>query len=662
MSPEPPRAWRRAQIIGVAFLVAGAAAFWGSRKLLHRGDSAEAGRQAYEGGDWAEAAERAREVLKTSPRDLAATRLLARASVRLGRDEAVPRLYARLKPSELEAEDHFLLARMLSRHDRPDLARAELWKAHRKDHAHAEALHELIRLLAQDDSLATAGALAERLAALPGWRVRGEIALGLVRAAQDDPAGAIEALRAALDGRPEREGPPSLPLSVRKLLARHWLSLGQPGKARIALEDLDDSEARWLLARADLQEGKPGDHSPDPARDPLAREPSPYVGTAACARCHMAIARTQRESRHARTFWVGADLDRLPLPEGPVPDPADRAVQHVMRHAGREIQVEARVGERTYEAVLAYAFGSLDRGLTPIARDAHGDWYELRLSHYAEGPAWDRTTGHELRPGEDAEWLGKLLSADELRRCIDCHTTAPRIAWPDAGALAGEHGIGCERCHGPGGNHLKAVAAGLEDLAIARPKLTSGPPIVRLCGACHSPRGRTVSARDPASVRFQATTLTWSRCYTQSNDRLDCVTCHDPHSNVERGAAYYEAKCLDCHGAKASAACPINPQRDCILCHMPSVRDIVPHEPFTFTDHHIRVHSPRPSPVAASSKDRRLQSPGSAGDPRAKESQPASRVPQEPMRKPGEPEKTTMRTTAIHAFFIVCISAITAFG
>jgi formate-dependent nitrite reductase cytochrome c552 subunit len=170
------------------------------------------------------------------------------------------------------------------------------------------------------------------------------------------------------------------------------------------------------------------------------------------------------------------------------------------------------------------------------------------------------------------------------------------------------------------------VALGLEDLAIARPKLASGPPIVRLCGACHSPRGRTVSPRDPASVRFQATTLTWSRCYTQSSDRLDCVTCHDPHANVERGGASYEAKCLDCHGARSSAACPVSPDRDCIRCHMPSVRDVVPHEPFTFTDHHIRVHSPRPSPAATSANDRHPQSPAMASNPRENESQPVSRM------------------------------------
>jgi hypothetical protein len=112
-------------------------------------------------------------------------------------------------------------------------------------------------------------------------------------------------------------------------------------------------------------------------------------------------------------------------------------------------------------------------------------------------------------------------------------------------------------------------------------------------------------------VRFQAATLSWSRCFKESDDRLDCVTCHNPHQDVETKAAHYEARCLLCHagagaetpragdssqrrlpaGLKAGAElkpCPMSPQRGCIGCHMPTVRDVIPHS--AFTDHFIRVH------------------------------------------------------------------------
>jgi formate-dependent nitrite reductase cytochrome c552 subunit len=138
--------------------------------------------------------------------------------------------------------------------------------------------------------------------------------------------------------------------------------------------------------------------------------------------------------------------------------------------------------------------------------------------------------------------------------------------------------------------------------------------VVRICSQCHSPRGKAVEPEDPTSVRFQGTTLTWSRCYSESRDTLDCVTCHDPHRNVETSHAHYEAKCLRCHsethvsptfrpGARLrrfditatpqASSCPVNPTSGCISCHMPKVVDAIPHSPFT--DHFIRVHD-RPLP------------------------------------------------------------------
>jgi hypothetical protein len=123
-------------------------------------------------------------------------------------------------------------------------------------------------------------------------------------------------------------------------------------------------------------------------------------------------------------------------------------------------------------------------------------------------------------------------------------------------------------------------------LAIARPKLATPAQRMALCGQCHSADGDTPPS-DPRFIRFQATTLCYSRCVTESGGRLDCVTCHDPHKNVETNTAHYEARCLSCHAVN-SARCPVNAKTGCLGCHMPRVENVMP---FTsFTDHHIRVH------------------------------------------------------------------------
>ncbi len=343
---------------------------------------------------------------------------------------------------------------------------------------------------------------------------------------------------------------------------------------------------------------------------PLLPEPARFVGARACTPCHSAIYQTQQKSRHARTFARGTELAGLELPSSPFSEPA---AAHALAHAaGGRLEQTTKVAGRVFHAVVDYAFGSGDRGLTLVGRDDRGQARELRLSRYHLGPSagWDVTSGqHESPPASAPDYLGRPLTEDLVRRCLLCHVTEPQAILALGGPVAADRGIGCEKCHGPGGNHLLAVAAKLPDLAIARPSLASGMKIVELCAQCHSPRGRMVSPDEPTSVRFQASTLCWSRCFTESNGRLDCLTCHNPHRDVETSAKHYESKCLECHGGLGAAStagakaprnrddlaqaalaktCPVDAKQGCIGCHMPSVKNVVPHS--EFTDHFIRVH------------------------------------------------------------------------
>ena len=160
--------------------------------------------------------------------------------------------------------------------------------------------------------------------------------------------------------------------------------------------------------------------------------------------------------------------------------------------------------------------------MTLVGRDEAGRSREFRLSRYADGAGWDVTTGHPRQPPPGEGHLGRLLTDDDVRNCLLCHTTAARPAGGRAGPEAADRGIGCESCHGPGGNHLQAVASHVLLPAIARPRLATAAQVVALCGRCHGPLGKTVTAADPFAVRFPAVGLTWSRCYTESGGALDC--------------------------------------------------------------------------------------------------------------------------------------------
>ncbi len=488
---------------------------------------------------------------------------------------------------------------------------------------HAETIERLIIRDTAQNRLAEAVGLAERLARLPGWEFRGELNLGALRTELSDPAGASAVLRQAL-GRPEAARlDRSMTSRYRNLLARTLLQTGRPGEARDVLRSVlnegPDSQSSWLLSRAALQQGAipeataalqaAGSYR---AEHPLESEPGPFVGETRCADCHREIFRAVQASRHASTLLRGQPLAVLPYPDRPIPDPDDPTVIHEFRRDGGRIRFETEAGHKVRRAVVDYAFGSADHYVSLVGRDDAGRPQILRLSRYDTGrdSGWVRTTGHTADASGATDFLGKSLDVtDGVFKCLFCHATNPKAVLDNSGPESRDRAIGCERCHGPGAIHEKAIAAKFSDPAIVSPAEASAEGRLRLCGQCHShhqdlPLPRT----DPFWIRFQGTTLPWSRCYTESAGTLDCMTCHDPHHDNERSEAHYTARCLTCHSpgtpaepkdahpnpvtrtdpAVRGAMCPVNSTKGCIGCHMPPFASAPLHA--TFTDHYIRIH------------------------------------------------------------------------
>jgi hypothetical protein len=416
---------------------------------------------------------------------------------------------------------------------------------------------------------------------------------------------------------PDLRGADASPQNVRKLLARTLLQTSEPARAKTFLEAVlaggTDREASWLMSRAFLQENQvamaaetlsaAGDYGHD---DPTRPEPAAYVGAKACARCHADIHRSEQSNRHGRTLYRATDLDELPLPKEPVADPIVPALTHALTRDGRTLRLETRDGESTWRAVIEYGLGSGAHGLTMIGRDEAGRDRVLRLSSFDHNTLWDLTpNAPPPSPSDPASVIGRHLPPDALAKCLDCHLTSKRAAADRNVPEAADRGIGCERCHGPGGNHLAAEAAGFDDPAIARPRLASAPQITRLCASCHRSDDPGIDDDDPLTIRFQAVTFPRSRCYTESGGGMSCLTCHDPHRDAETSASHYEAQCLACHAAappkpsratrhavlaegRPRVSCPVNPVAGCLKCHMPTSRLAIHHA--SFTDHQIRVH------------------------------------------------------------------------
>lgn len=572
-------------------------------------------RAAYDRADYREARALAVEILTKNRDDPDASRLMARASARLGNDETAQALYARLGEANMEAEDFFVLGSTLERHAPSAAAVAVYERARGKDPDHAETLHALARLYARQGRLTEAIDAAGRLARRPSWEARGSLILGVLDVENADPPGASKALETALGVDPSLNGGITSPAGARKLLAGAWLRTGEPDRALGALSPVlalgGDPEASWLQSRASLQIkdiaaatralAASAEFGKD---DPTRPEPAPYVGAKSCAGCHPSIYQKQRASRHSRTFFDAPDLKSIRLPEKPIVDKVLPSTSHRLRREGESIRLTTRSGGQEFEAVIAYAVGSGDRGLTMVARDANGLARVCRVSSYLGGTLWDLTSNAaDPRPDDPNGPLGRPLPRGAAEKCIDCHVTSLRAARDRQAPEAADRGIGCERCHGPAGNHLAAMSLKFSDPAIARPSKASAEQVIKLCGSCHKADDPSMTEADPRFVRFQASTLPLSRCYIEGRGGMSCVTCHDPHRDADPDPASYEARCLACHAPSASVpsnarerlapsvdeirrvACPVKPASGCVGCHMPRVEGAAPHA--SFTDHRI---------------------------------------------------------------------------
>ncbi len=362
-------------------------------------------------------------------------------------------------------------------------------------------------------------------------------------------------------------------------------------------------------------------------QDPTAK----YAGKAACLECHPGESALQARSGHARTLSPAEHSPIIAWLNGKsVTDPKYPDVQWSYHVRDNKLVVDRTADGHTESSILDYALGSGKHGVTfvsiqPGQTEMTTSGIEHRVSYLANSPRLALTPGQEGSPpaeqhhGEMARnaRFGRPLNADRLRGCLGCHTTlvSPVIRPRSAGDSTLPN-VTCERCHGPGRDHVEAARRGETDL-IMRLGPDRNPPWVEvnLCGECHRvPRSvsdASITPENTGIVRFQGVGIATSACYQKGEGGLRCTTCHDPHDRASRDHAHYEAACLSCHQpGVAPKACPVSPRADCIACHMP--RRNVPGNGI-FTDHWIR----KPTSVRSSTPkgDRRAKASASRSSP-----------------------------------------------
>lgn len=321
-----------------------------------------------------------------------------------------------------------------------------------------------------------------------------------------------------------------------------------------------------------------------------------------CATCHAGVVHE----------YAHAPMRHAMEPEGANPV-LDAHPDLKVTQNGYSYSVQTRDGKSTYTVTdgketvslpMRWFFGTHNQTWV-LEKD--GKYYESMVSYFRRPDGLGTTPGDQkITPHTLMEAMGRPLPVWETRECFDCHGTGVK----DGEALAPDQvrpGLDCEHCHAGAARHMADAQKGdFKTLPVSLKKLDA-ESVSNFCGRCH--RSFDTVLRNgwhgPAFVRFQPYRLALSRCFSGNDPRISCLACHDPHRPASRDAAFYDAKCLACHGAAAHRAastgkngqlpmgpvsaiktCPVA-KKNCVSCHMPKVE--LPGGNQQFTDHYIRV-------------------------------------------------------------------------
>jgi hypothetical protein len=360
--------------------------------------------------------------------------------------------------------------------------------------------------------------------------------------------------------------------------------------------------------------------------------PPGYVDDSLCADCHRELAATYRHVGMSQSFARPRASNLIENFDAPAYFHVKSNQYFEMRRRGdtivfRRYQLDAdKKPIHVFEQRVDWILGSGHRSRTYLYATPGGELYQLPIAWYSQIRAWRMSPGYD-RADHDG------VTRRVRHECMFCHNAYADVPKASESYWRAQtfprelpQGIGCQRCHGPGARHAAVALTG--DMAktkssIVNPAKLDTRRMMDVCYECHMQPavalfgvrrfGRDIYSFRPGQllaeyappididvgaaalsgtataegsgrhIRFEINhhpyRLEQSRCFRESNAKLTCLTCHDPHRR--KTLVEYRAACMTCH-QKAHRA-----SEDCIACHMPQRRtqDVV-HA--VMTDHLIQ--------------------------------------------------------------------------
>ena len=299
-----------------------------------------------------------------------------------------------------------------------------------------------------------------------------------------------------------------------------------------------------------------------------------YVGDAACQSCHQDKVETFHHTSHYLTSRLPEKDSILGsfAADGKVMKTSNPELFFRMEQKGDDFFQTAVEGTDPFITLrserFAFVIGSGGKGQTYLFWK-NDDLFQLPVSYWSE-LGWVNSPGY--RDGT------ANFSRPIIPRCLECHGTyfgqipPPSNRYRKTGFIVG---ITCEKCHGPGREHLQRFAAKLPasaSSAIINPARLSRERQMDLCAWCHAGAGSSIEPAfsyiagealdkyltlpqpDPSAPvdvhGSQVEMLERSRCFQKSG--MTCLTCHDVHA-VQHDLSEFSQRCLSCHKPGSAA-------------------------------------------------------------------------------------------------------------
>lgn len=323
-----------------------------------------------------------------------------------------------------------------------------------------------------------------------------------------------------------------------------------------------------------------------------------FSGSAACASCHKNIYDSFTGTGHFLTSQIADERNikgNFEKGHNTFNYSPELFVAMEKRDSGL-YEVEYLNGKETTALRIGITVGSGMRGQSYITWQ-HNHLFQLPVSFLTSADSWANSPGdlnHVV--------FNRVINS----RCLECHSTyADVISSPlintqeefDHDKIL--YGIGCEKCHGAGAQHIAYETQHLnepEGKYIINPAKFSRQQSLDLCSLCHGGKlgnlkpAFSFTAGDNLQNYFiidnfsnnagidvhgnQFGLLAKSKCFRISST-MTCITCHSPHTDNRDNVALFSQKCMACHNKEHGTFCKIKDgsiatiSSNCIDCHMP---------------------------------------------------------------------------------------------